>query len=791
MSHDTAAAGTREATEFDQLLDLLGIEPTDRVSICSMPPGGKFCHVTPDNRADATALALSTPFAVRDVWFSVNPVAVPAGYLGRGADEHVTRCAALFADIDIKPGGVSDSEAAQTVAKAISEALGQFPAAVVFTGHGGHVYWTLDFEDDAWTLDTEAKRAAAQAVYRRFHRLCADIAASFGGTVDNVGQLSRILRVPGTYNRKDPADPIRVKLWPYPFDAAGPLTHAEVIDALDAYGVPEYAEDRERLGVVRSEPAGWEFGDQTSPYVATMTDEWRTDTPRTGIPRHNWMVSQSVRLACAHRLGRITDDDHAKAVQVLTEAFNYLLAHHGQPRIPTPGEVSGALAWGVTRAATFSDDRAADEIGGQVDDAPENLPESFWEAHPRLKQIRDSAHRRVDSADAVLGAGLALLAAHVGPKITVYTGIKDPMTLNMFVGLVGSSGTGKSSAFSAASRIFEFDVNPHEYDPPMVLPVGSGPGVAEAFMDKVIDPQDPNGKQKLRMQVRHKLVLHSDEGAGLVSKIIDTHAGNNLGPTLRSAWTGAVIGEANASDERKREVRDYSIGLCVGFQLEALADLSTPEQMEYGTPQRFLYVSAPDPSIPDIPPPDPGRLIVKLPKKPLEYCAELQAKTRREALARARGEADDLDPMDAHRPAMKARLAALLVVLCDPDRELIEQADVDLAETLLDASTRLHAKAMAWRREREADQRERRTEARISEQVATAARVHSMDDELNRLGNRILTYLAKDGGSTTWKGRDRLKQKFNSEERATAYAALRKLESRGEVIIDGDKVSLP
>lgn len=133
--------------EFAELLDLLGIEAGERVSICSRKPGGNFGHMTPRARADAVALALSAPYADRDVWFSVNPVDVPAEYHGRGGDEHVTRCVALFADIDIKRGGVGDAQAAETVTKEIAAALCQPPGAVVFSGNGGHTYCTLDPDD--------------------------------------------------------------------------------------------------------------------------------------------------------------------------------------------------------------------------------------------------------------------------------------------------------------------------------------------------------------------------------------------------------------------------------------------------------------------------------------------------------------------------------------------------------------------------------------------------------------------------------------------------------------------
>lgn len=419
-----------------------------------------------------------------------------------------------------------------------------------------------------------------------------------------------------------------------------------------------------------------------------------------------------------------------------------------------------------------------------------SLPESFWSAHPTLAHVRAAAHCRVDSADAVLGAILARAAAHLSPAVTVDTGIKQPMPLNMFVGLVGSAGTGKTSAYAAARILLDCSTEAPQ-DPmlgavelaPVEMTPTTGPGIAEAFMGTVINPTDD--KAKRREQVRHKLLMHTDEGAGLVASILETKAAIRLGPTLRTAWSGDPLSDGNASAERKRYVQNYVVGLCVGFQLEALAALSTAEQLEYGMPQRFLYLSAADPAIPDTPPEDPGPLVVRLPDRPLRYCDDLKARTRSEALARARGQVT-ADPMQAHRPAMVARLAALLVVLCDPGRDVIESSDVALAETLLDVSAALHSRAMEHRREREASERERQASARISEAVATRAAVDNLDAMLRRLGERILRYLGDAGGSAARSGRDGLRQKFKGDERHLADQALERLENDGKVVVADD-----
>ena len=128
----------------------------------------------------------------------------------------------------------------------------------------------------------------------------------------------------------------------------------------------EQREDRETLGELVSEPAGWEFGEGTDPYAAAMVAGWSQDAPKS---RHSWLIGQAVRLACAYRLGLISAADHAAAVAALNDRFSWLLANHGQPRKPTPAEVTAALAWGVRRAAAMTDDRAAEDLGVAAADA--------------------------------------------------------------------------------------------------------------------------------------------------------------------------------------------------------------------------------------------------------------------------------------------------------------------------------------------------------------------------------------------------------------------------------------
>jgi hypothetical protein len=626
MTKSTSQAGNRadHGDQFRELLDLLGIDAHERIAICSQPVGGKFNgNTVPVNRSDSEKLALSTPYVEkRDVWFGVNPVALPSGYLGRGTDDHVTRAVALFADIDIKATGVDNIDTADTVARAISEALGQLPAAVVFSGHGGHVYWTLDPED--WTLDTAAKRKAAMAVYARFHRLCEDIAGKHGGSVDKVSQLSRILRVPGTFNRKDPGDPILADLRVQPYGASGPLSFREVFEALDSYGVPELPEDREHPGEAVCAPEEWTFGEQTTAYLGTMIDRWRTDTPRSGVNRHSWLVSQSVRLACAHRLGRITADDHDKAAQVLAARFTELLETYGDPRKPTPGEVAGALAWGAQRAASMSDDRAGEEIGGgdlspevidltnYGDTAAEPTPEQrvdgvkaakanlaavmtrnidLFSGTEVLTKLAAFAEARKVGRWTLVGGVMVRTVAALHPSVVLPATIGGEVSLNLLLAQCGVPGSGKGASDNAVSdaTVMMFD----NYTAPRLplLPIGTGEGINRAYAHCVPVP----GERRSETVFHSRHALFSIRDIVTLEKLADRAGATIIGELLK-AYMGEELGFTNAGRETNVVLpqHSYRLGLLMGVQPDRASILLDAVARGNGLTHRILALPVTD-----------------------------------------------------------------------------------------------------------------------------------------------------------------------------------------------------
>ena len=336
-----------------QLLDTLGHTPDEHVAICHQHPGQPFTpRIVGVPQAHQTAQAVADG---ADVWFSVNPV--QPGTSGRGTANHVTRWAALYADLDAKTGGLPDLPTAQAVVDTLTDLLGTKPAAVTFSGHGLQPFWALDPDDDATHLDTDTKRAHAQATLRRFGRLVTAVAERHHGAVDSVYDLARVLRAPGTTNHKTAPVPVVTVL-----PGGSPLSVDQVLDVLDAYGIPHLTDDDQTTGEQVSDPTGWTHGQHTCGYAKTMIDGWNSDNPPA---RHPWFLAQATRLAAAHRNSCLTPTDHTRATQALNHRLEQLLAT-GDKRALSPGELADGHAWGRARAAAMTDTHLQRELGGHI-----------------------------------------------------------------------------------------------------------------------------------------------------------------------------------------------------------------------------------------------------------------------------------------------------------------------------------------------------------------------------------------------------------------------------------------
>jgi hypothetical protein len=176
----------------------------------------------------------------------------------------------------------------------------------------------------------------------------------------------------------------------------------------------------------------------------------------------------------------------------------------------------------------------------------------------------------------------------------------SPVTLSFFAALVGVSGRGKSTAIGLARTFLPYTGERWQVADSMGQPefverdLGTGEGMIEVFIGNVID-RDAVGEKggrppRVRRQVRHNALLLADEGGALVAEL--SRQGAKLGPIVRSSWNGTRAGTQNGTAETTRDIRDYSLGLTVGFQPRPASVLFGEELAELGMPQRFLWVPA-------------------------------------------------------------------------------------------------------------------------------------------------------------------------------------------------------
>ena len=181
----------------------------------ALAPERRLCIFTaPDLRAEFFADAASAALharavaPARDVYFGLGLVkGTPPG---RGKAEDVAAIGALWADIDL----ASPAHEGKTLPASIEDVwrllakLPLVPSMLVHSGFGVHAYWLLK---EPWVFDSAAERADAVRLTKGWHAAVCTAAQSLGWHLENLGDLARVLRLPGTLNHKStPPAEVRV-----------------------------------------------------------------------------------------------------------------------------------------------------------------------------------------------------------------------------------------------------------------------------------------------------------------------------------------------------------------------------------------------------------------------------------------------------------------------------------------------------------------------------------------------------------------------------------------------------
>jgi hypothetical protein len=424
---------------------------------------------------------------------------------------------------------------------------------------------------------------------------------------------------------------------------------------------------------------------------------------------------------------------------------------------------------------------------------PRLLPEEFWAARPVLQHVRRAAHARVRSGDLVLGGLLCRIAALVPPHLQANTGVGSPASLNMFAGLLGPSGSGKSSASHVPKLLLPV---PQGLDFLDGVPLGSGEGIAEAYMgerpvetDEVYHSGPKKGEHKtevVRMQVRHNVLFFADEGESLTKQLFG-RLGATVGASIRAAWTGGTIGQQNGQKATTRIIAEgsYSLGIAVGFQPETALPLL--DDVATGTPQRFLWVASTDPTIPCDVVDDPGPLSLTLfqhgfgDDARLSFATSILSAIREDDWARSTGNTS-LPPLDSHKPLMRVKVASLLAIL--DDRLDVTQEDWQLSLVVWETSARLRDSLIEYGSRQIAEKEEKRTRAYVDREVRAYKAKTGHERKIERVARRAAVKVHEAEGMT----RGDLRMAIAHRDRDVEPAALEFAETRGWITVEGGRV---
>ncbi|MGP5252662.1 hypothetical protein ACTXLT_09135 [Brachybacterium alimentarium] len=299
----------------------------------------------------------------------------------------------------------------------------------------------------------------------------------------------------------------------------------------------------------------------------------------------------------------------------------------------------------------------------------EDGPEQLWNERDHLWTIHQFARARLASPWAVLGTVILRALATVPPNVTLPPLVGGTASLNLFVALVGKSGSGKGAAMRAAGDAVTI------VQPIPVMPLGSGEGLVRAYA--VRETEEVNGERVPVTRILNTSIVFE------VSEIDQLGAqgrrtGSTLMPQLRSAYSGEQLGSTYATTEKSviLDPNTYRLGLIAGVQPARSGTLL--DDADGGTPQRFVWLPTTDPGVTlGTDEPSPYRLpVVSWPTSPwsIPVPAEAARAIREKRVATLRGEAD---PLDGHAMQTRLKVAAALAVL--DGRQSVNREDWRLA----------------------------------------------------------------------------------------------------------------
>jgi hypothetical protein len=413
--------------------------------------------------------------------------------------------------------------------------------------------------------------------------------------------------------------------------------------------------------------------------IRTFIDGW--DSSRNGDPGRGRHASAVWLMTTVAEESLAGNYPFADGFRLVKEWFDDAKPGHQR-------SLRGITCWAIGRA--IANQEAAEAAGSPsaaFDDESGgfNLPDAFWDAQPFLRAVRDAADAGLASREAVLGSALTRISALIPPATKLPAIIGGEATLDFMACIVAASSGGKTISNGIAKRLIPI----HHTHVLADQSPGSGEGLIAAFIDY---EKNEDGKKAGEPSYKHSHVravhLTADEGTGLHEQA--GRSGTTIMQTLCSAWSGAQLGQLNASLETKRIVPAGKRRVAATLNIQTRSAHVLFEWTAVGLPQRILFCWAHGP-LPDEDRefPDeylPPHLPMQDMPTTLRVDPTIEKLLRDERRAVARGEL--LPPeLDGHRRLLQLKTAALFA-LADGRRDVTE-LDWALAEAVVAASARV------------------------------------------------------------------------------------------------------
>jgi hypothetical protein len=296
----------------------------------------------------------------------------------------------------------------------------------------------------------------------------------------------------------------------------------------------------------------------------------------------------------------------------------------------------------------------------------------------------------------MLAAVLVRAAATVSPYVVLPGLVGDYASINLYVNLVGASGTTKSAAIAAAAAWLRTRVEPDQIKP------GSGQGLAKCFARIKV----PKGGEPQQVGIRWTALAVIPEVDTLVAA--GSMNGSSLWSEFRSAWSGERVGHDYTDAVKTVVLRPHRYRLCTVVGVQPLRAGPLFNDVDAGTPQRFAWLPVDDLGAPQqrLEPPPPLMLpawptlgehyfdsLTQQMDKPVDRdrlmplgvpaeAIETVDAVQREKLRGTPG----VDPLDGHRLLCQLKVAAAIMRLRSHTE--ITSSDWELAATVMAVSDR-------------------------------------------------------------------------------------------------------